>query len=698
MDTIIKKSMSLAGRELSIETGHLAKQASGAVLVRYGDTVVLVTATTSKEPREGVDFFPLTVDYEEKMYAVGKIPGGFLRREGRATEAATLSARLIDRPIRPLFPKGYRCDVQIVATVLSVEADNEPDMCAMIGASAALHLSSAPFMGPIAGVSVGLIGDEFIINPTEAQRAESRMHLSVAGTFDAIMMVEAGAKEVPEEQMLDAIMFGHEEIQRIVAMIEEFRADALAAGIAQNKIDVEPIELPEDIVADVEATAHDELKEALQIVNKQARDEAVSAVKDKAVEALIEKYPEQEEDLRATLEAMMKQIVRKLITLEHKRPDGRAITEVRPLTCEVDLLPRAHGSAVFTRGQTQIMSVTTLGSLRDNQLLDGIENVDSRRYLHHYNFPPYSVGETRPMRGPGRREIGHGALARRALEPVIPSEEEFPYTIRVVSEAIESNGSTSMGSVCGSTLSLMAAGVPIKKPVSGVAMGLIREGDEFVVLTDLQGLEDALGDMDFKVAGTKDGVTALQMDIKISGINRAILKQALAQAYDGRMFIMDAMLAAIPAPRTELSPYAPRVLQMKIDVDKIKDVIGSGGKTIKKIIELTGVEIDVEETGVVHILSVDADAAARAQKMIEDIVREPEVGEIYEGPVVKIMDFGAFVNILPGKDGLVHISQLAKKRVNKVEDVVKVGDIVRVKLVEIDKQGRLNLSMKALLD
>ena len=696
MDTIIKKSMVLAGRTLSIETGHLAKQANGAVLVRYGDTVVLVTATTSKEPREGVDFFPLTVDYEEKMYAVGKIPGGFLRREGRATEAATLSARLIDRPIRPLFPKGYRCDVQIVATVLSVEPDNEPDMCAMIGASAALHLSSAPFMGPIAGVSVGLIGDEFVINPTEAQRAESLMHLSVAGTFDAIMMVEAGAKEVPEEKMLDAIMFGHEEIKRIVAMIEEFRADALAEGIAQNKIDVAPIELPEDVVADVEAIAHDELKEALQIVNKQQRDEAVSVVKEKAVEALIEKYPEQEDDLRAALEAMMKQIVRKLITLEHKRPDGRAITEVRPLTCEVDLLPRAHGSAVFTRGQTQIMSVTTLGSLRDNQLLDGIENVDSRRYLHHYNFPPYSVGETRPMRGPGRREIGHGALARRALEPVIPNEEEFPYTIRVVSEAIESNGSTSMGSVCGSTLSLMAAGVPIKKPVSGVAMGLIREGDEFVVLTDLQGLEDALGDMDFKVAGTKDGVTALQMDIKITGINRAILKQALAQAYDGRMFIMDAMLNAISEPRAELSPYAPRVEQMKIDVDKIKDVIGSGGKTIKKIIELTGVEIDVEETGVIHILSVDADAAKRAMKMIEDIVKDPEPGEIYEGTVVKIMDFGAFVNILPGKDGLVHISQLAKKRVNKVEDVVHVGDTVRVKVTEIDKQGRINLSMKAL--
>lgn len=697
MDTIIKKSMSLAGRELSIETGHLAKQANGAVLVKYGDTVVLVTATTSKEPREGVDFFPLTVDYEEKMYSVGKIPGGFLRREGRATEAATLSARLIDRPIRPLFPKGYHCDVQIVATVLSVEPDNEPDMCAMIGASAALHLSSAPFMGPIAGVSVGLVDDEFIINPTEVQREQSLMHLSVAGTFDAIMMVEAGAKEVPEEKMLDAIMFGHEEIKRIVALIEEFRADALAEGIAQNKIEVEPVEFPADIVADVEATAHDELKEALQIVNKQQRDEAVGAVKEKAVAALIEKYPEQEDDLRAALDAMMKQIVRKLITLEHKRPDGRAITEVRPLTCEVDLLPRTHGSAVFTRGQTQILSVTTLGSLRDNQLLDGLENVDSRRYLHHYNFPPYSVGETRPMRGPGRREIGHGALARRALEPVIPNEEEFPYTIRVVSEAIESNGSTSMGSVCGSTLSLMAAGVPIKKPVSGVAMGLIREGDEFVVLTDLQGLEDALGDMDFKVAGTKDGVTALQMDIKISGINRAILKQALAQAYDGRMFIMDAMLKAIAEPRAELSPYAPRVEQLKIDVDKIKDVIGSGGKTIKKIIELTGVEIDVEETGIVHVLSADADAAQRAIKMIEDIVREPEVGEIYEGTVVKIMDFGAFVNILPGKDGLVHISQLDKKRVNKVEEVVHVGDTVRVKLVEIDKQGRLNLSMKALM-
>ena len=697
MDTIIKKSMLLAGRELTLETGHLAKQANGAVLVRYGDTVVLVTATTSKEPREGVDFFPLTVDYEEKMYSVGKIPGGFLRREGRATEKGTLSARLIDRPIRPLFPKGYRNDVQIVATVLSVEADNEPDMCAMIGASAALHLSNAPFLGPIAGVSVGLVDDQFVINPDAEQREKTLLHLSVAGTADAIMMVEAGAKEVPEDTILDAIMFGHEEIKRIVAMIEELRTDALAQDIAQEKYEPEPVELPAELVKDVEETAGADLREALQIINKLKRDEAVSEVKVQAVEKLVEKYPEQEDDLYAALDALMKRIVRQLITLEHKRPDGRAITEVRPLTCEVDLLPRTHGSAVFTRGQTQILSVTTLGSLRDNQILDGLEPEETRRYLHHYNFPPYSVGDTRPMRGPGRREIGHGALARRALEPVIPSEEEFPYTIRVVSEAIESNGSTSMGSVCGSTLSLMAAGVPIKKPVSGVAMGLIREGDEFVVLTDLQGLEDALGDMDFKVAGTVDGVTAIQMDIKISGISKAILKQALAQARDGRMFIMNAMMQAIDEPRKELSPYAPRVEQIKIDVDKIKDVIGSGGKTIKKIIEATGVEIDVEETGIVHVMSADADACQRALKMIEDIVKDPEVGEIYEGKVVKIMDFGAFVNILPGKDGLVHISQLAKERVKKVDDVVSVGDVVNVKITEIDKQGRINLSMKALL-
>jgi polyribonucleotide nucleotidyltransferase len=697
MDKIIKKSMMLAGRELSIETGHMAKQAGGSVLVRYGDTVVLVTATTSKEPREGVDFFPLTVDYEEKMYAMGKIPGGFLRREGRATEHGILAARLIDRPIRPLFPKAYHNDVQIVATVLSVDPDNEPDMCAMIGASAALHLSDAPFNGPIAGVHVGLINDEFIIDPTKEQREQSLLSLSVAGTAEAIMMVEAGAKEIPESQVLDAIMFGHETIKEIVAMIVEFRKEAEEAGIAKEKAVVVPVELPQQLVNDVEAAAHDDLKEALQIIEKQHRDEAVAQVKDAVVEKLLVDYPEQEENLRMALDALMKRIVRQLITLEHKRPDGRKLNEVRPLTCEVDLLPRAHGSALFTRGQTQILSVTTLGSLRDNQLLDGLEDEEDRRYLHHYNFPPYSVGETRPMRGPGRREIGHGALARRALEPVIPSEEEFPYTIRVVSEAIESNGSTSMGSVCGSTMSLMSAGVPIKKPVSGVAMGLIREGDEFVVLTDLQGLEDALGDMDFKVAGTVDGVTAIQMDIKIAGINKAILTQALAQAHEGRMFILDTMLRAISEPRNELSPYAPRVVTMHIDVDKIKDVIGSGGKTIKKIIEETNVEINVEEDGSVQILSSNQANCERAMKIIEGIVKEPEVGEVYTGKVVKLMKFGAFVNILPGKDGLVHISELDKKRVNTVEDVCQVGDEMQVKVIEIDKQGRINLSRKALL-
>lgn len=698
MDTIIKKSIFLADRELSIETGHMAKQSGGSVLVRYGDTVVLVTATTSKEPRDGVDFFPLTVDYEEKMYAVGKIPGGFLRREGRATEQGTLAARLIDRPIRPLFPKGYRNDVQIVATVLSVENDNEPDISAMIGASAALHLSAAPFLGPIAGVHVGLINGKLIINPTAEQREQTVLNLTVAGTDEAIMMVEAGANEVPEDQILDAIMFGHDAIKKIVEMIEDFRRDAEIAGIAKEKYIPELKILSEELVQSINELVHDDLRAALQIVNKQKRDEEVSNVKEKCLSLMLEQHPEQESDIVEAFNNLMKQIVRQLITLEHKRPDGRQLNEVRPLTCEIDLLPRVHGSAMFTRGQTQILSITTLGSLRDNQLLDGLDEQETRRYLHHYNFPPYSVGETRPMRGPGRREIGHGALARRALEPMIPAEEAFPYTIRVVSEAIESNGSTSMASVCGSTMSLMAAGVPIKKPVSGVAMGLIREGDEFVVLTDLQGLEDALGDMDFKVAGTVDGVTAIQMDIKIAGINKAILKQALAQAHEGRMFILNAMLNAIDSPKEELSPYAPRVETLKIDVDKIKDVIGSGGKTIKKIIELTNVEIDVEEDGTIHILSANANACKQALKMIEDIVKEPEVGEIYTGKVVKLMDFGAFVNILPGKDGLIHISQLAKERVNKVEDVVKVGDEVRVKIIELDKQGRINLSMKALIE
>lgn len=697
MGNVLKKSIQVGGRALTLETGRMAKQASGAVFCTYGDTAVLVTAVGAKEPKEGVDFFPLTVDYEEKLYAAGKIPGGFLKREGKASEKAILCSRLIDRPIRPLFPKGYRNDVQVVATVLSVDMDNTPDVLAMVGASAALHLSQIPFMGPIAGVVVGLVDGEFIINPNQEQEAKSLMHLTVAGTADAVMMVEAGAKEVPEMTILDAIMFGHEEIKKIVAAIEEFRTEALALELAKEKEMPELKVIPEEIEAAVKEYAYDNLLEAIRIKEKHARDAAAEAVKEEAIQHLLEQFPEQEEDLRAALDSLMKYIVRRLITVDKIRPDGREMTEVRPITCEVDILPRPHGSALFTRGQTQILSSVTLGAAREEQILDGLDNESSKRYIHHYNFPPYSVGEARPMRGPGRREIGHGALAERALEPVIPSEEEFPYTIRVVSEALESNGSTSMGSVCGSTMSLMAAGVPIKRPVSGVAMGLIREENEFSVLTDLQGLEDALGDMDFKVAGTTEGVTAIQMDIKIAGINRAILEQALKQAHDGRMFILGKMLEAIPAVRPELSKYAPRIITMMINPDKIRDVIGAGGKVIKKIVEDTGVKIDIEDDGRVMIMSNDAEASAKAVKIIEDLVREVEVGQVYLGKVVRITDFGAFVEVLPGKDGLVHISQLALERVNKVEDVVKVGDEILVKCTEIDKQGRVNLSRKVLL-
>ncbi|MBQ3509358.1 MAG: polyribonucleotide nucleotidyltransferase [Peptococcaceae bacterium] len=697
MGNILRKSIQVGGRALTLETGRMAKQASGAVFCTYGDTAVLVTAVGAKEPKEGVDFFPLTVDYEEKLYAAGKIPGGFLKREGKASEKAILSSRLIDRPIRPLFPKGYRNDVQVVATVLSVDMDNAPDCLAMVGASAALHLSQIPFMGPIAGVVVGLVDGEFVINPNQEQEEKSIMHLTVAGTADAVMMVEAGAQEVPEMTILDAIMFGHEEIKKIVAAIEEFRAEALALELAKEKVMPELKVIPEEIEAAVKEYAYDNLLEAIRIKEKHTRDAAAEAVKEEAVQHLLEQFPEQEADLRAALDALMKYIVRRLITVDKIRPDGRAMTEVRPLTCEVDILPRPHGSALFTRGQTQILSTVTLGAAREEQILDGLDNESSKRYIHHYNFPPYSVGEARPMRGPGRREIGHGALAERALEPVIPSDEEFPYTIRVVSEALESNGSTSMGSVCGSTMSLMAAGVPIKRPVSGVAMGLIREENEFSVLTDLQGLEDALGDMDFKVAGTTEGVTAIQMDIKIAGINRAILEQALKQAHDGRMFILDAMLKAIPAVRPELSPYAPRVITMMINPDKIRDVIGPGGKVIKKIVEDTGVKIDIEDDGRVMIMSNDAEASAKAVKIIEDIVAEVEVGRTYMGKVVRITDFGAFVEVLPGKDGLVHISQLALERVKKVEDVVNIGDEILVKCVEIDEKGRVNLSRKVLL-
>ena len=698
MGNILRKSIQVGGRAMTLETGRMAKQASGAVFCTYGDTAVLVTAVGAKEPKDGVDFFPLTVDYEEKLYAAGKIPGGFLKREGKASEKAILSSRLIDRPIRPLFPKGYHNDVQVVATVLSVDMDNAPDVLAMVGASAALHLSQVPFMGPIAGVVVGLVDGEFIINPNQEQEEKSLMHLTVAGTADAVMMVEAGAKEVPEATILDAIMFGHEEIKKIVAAIEEFRTEALALELAKEKVVPELKVIPEEIETAVKEYTYDNLLEAIRIKEKHARDAKAEEVKAEALAHLLEQFPEQEDDLRAALDALMKYIVRRLITVDKIRPDGRAMTEVRPITCEVDILPRPHGSALFTRGQTQILSTVTLGAAREEQILDGLDNESSKRYIHHYNFPPYSVGEARPMRGPGRREIGHGALAERALEPVIPSDEEFPYTIRVVSEALESNGSTSMGSVCGSTMSLMAAGVPIKRPVSGVAMGLIREENEFSVLTDLQGLEDALGDMDFKVAGTTEGVTAIQMDIKIAGINRAILEQALKQAHDGRMFILGKMLEAIPQVREDLSPYAPRVITMNINPDKIRDVIGPGDKVIKKIVEDTGVKIDIEDDGRVMIMSNDAEASAKAVKAIEDIVAEVEVGRTYLGKVVRITDFGAFVEVLPGKDGLVHISQLALERVKKVEDVVKIGDEIMVKCIEIDEKGRVNLSRKVLLN
>ncbi|NLW24746.1 MAG: polyribonucleotide nucleotidyltransferase [Clostridia bacterium] len=694
---VLRKSIEVGGRVLTLETGRMAKQASGAVFATYGDTAVLATATASPEPREGIDFFPLTVDYEERLYSVGKIPGGFIKREGRPSEKAILSSRLIDRPIRPLFPKGYRNDVDIVATVLSVDQDNPPDVLAMNGASAALHLSHIPFLGPIGAVTVGLVDDQFVINPTVEQEEKSLLHLTVAGTKDAVMMVEAGAKEVPEEVILEAIMYGHSEIIKIVEFIEEFRQEALAQGLAVEK--QEPIlqEISQELEEDVRAFAQEKLLAAVQTKEKHEREEKIQGVKDETLLHFAEKYPEETKDINTVLDTMLKEIVRKLITVDKIRPDGRALDEIRPITCEVGVLPRTHGSGLFTRGQTQVLSVVTLGAIGEEQIIEGLGVEESKRYLHQYNFPPYSVGEARPMRGPGRREIGHGALAERALEPMIPSEDEFPYTIRVVSEVLESNGSTSMGSVCGSTLALMDAGVPIKKPVAGVAMGLVKHGEHFSILTDIQGIEDALGDMDFKVAGTKTGVTAIQMDIKIAGIDREILKEALEQARKGRLYIMDRMLEVIEAPRPELSPYAPRIISTTVDPEKIRDIIGPGGKTIKKIIDETGVKIDIEDDGKVFIAAVDVKAAERALKIINNLTREVEVGEIYLGKVQRITSFGAFIEILPGKEGLCHISQLALERVEKVEDVVSVGDEILVKVTEIDRQGRINLSRKEVL-
>lgn len=685
-------SIELGGRTLTMEIGKIAKQANGAVLVRYGDTAVVVAATGTKTPREGVDFFPLTVDFEEKMYAVGKIPGGFIKREGRPAETAILTSRLIDRPIRPMFPEGYHNDVQIVATAVSVDPDNAPDIPAMIGASCALSISDIPFEGPIAGVRIGMIDGQYIINPTIEQAKVSRLNLAVAGTKDAILMVEAGAKEISEDEMLDAIWFGHEEIKKLVEWQEKIMAE-----VGKPKMEVPVYEPPAELAAEIEAYGAEQLKAALMDANKLEREENVARIKAEIADAFMEKYPDNAKDVAYITQKLVKKIVRRTISVDKIRPDGRALDEVRPVTCEVGLLARPHGSALFTRGQTQILNVLALAPLSEAQTLDGLGVELTKRYIHHYNFPPYSVGETKPLRSPGRREIGHGALAERALLPVIPSEEEFPYAIRLVSETLESNGSSSMGSVCASTLSLMDAGVPIKAPVAGVAMGLVKDGDYFTILTDIQGLEDALGDMDFKVAGTKNGITAIQMDIKIDGINKEIFKQALAQAKRGREHIMGIMLDCISEPRKELSKYAPKITTIHVDPEKISKIIGPGGKTIKKIVEETGAKIDIEEDGRVYIAAVNSEEAAKAIDMINGITAEAEVGKVYTGKVTRLMAFGAFVEILPGKEGLVHISQLSTERVNKVEDVVSVGDEIVVKVTEIDQKGRINLSRKAVL-
>lgn len=686
--------MDLAGRKLILETGRLAKQANAAVTVRYGDTVILSTVTASPEPKD-LDFFPLTVNYEEKLYAVGKIPGGFIKREGRPSEKAILASRLTDRPIRPLFPEGFRNEVQIVNLVMSVDQDCSPEISAMIGTSAALSISDVPFNGPIGGVIVGRVDGQFIINPTVEQEEKSDIHVVVAGTKDAIMMVEAEADQVPEEVMLEAIMFGHEEIKKIVEVIEQFVALA-----GKPKMEVKLHEIDPEIDEAVRAYAQERLVEAVKIAEKQARQDAIDAINEEAIAYFTERYEEEPEklsDVQEVLYNIVKEEVRRLITHDKIRPDGRALNEIRPIECDVNLLPRTHGSGLFTRGQTQALSVCTLGALGDVQILDGIDLEESKRFMHHYNFPPFSVGEARPLRPPGRREIGHGALGERALAKVIPSENEFPYTIRLVSEVLESNGSTSQASICASTLAMMDAGVPIKAPVAGIAMGLIKDGDQVSILTDIQGMEDHLGDMDFKVAGTETGVTAIQMDIKIDGIDRNILQQALEQAREGRLFILGKMLEVIREPRKSLSKYAPKITTMHINPDKIRDVIGAGGKIINKIIDETGVKIDIEQDGTIYIASTDEAANEKARQMIEDIVREVVVGETYLGKVKRIEKFGAFVEILPGKEGLVHISQLSTERVAKVEDVVKIGDQITVKVTEIDAQGRVNLSRKATL-
>ena len=690
-------SMDWGGRPLSVEVGQLAKQANGSVLVRYGDTVVLTAAVGSKEPKD-VDFFPLTVNYEEKMYAAGKVPGGFIKREGRPSEHATLTARLIDRPIRPMFAEGFRNDVQITNIVMSVEQDCTPEMSAMLGSSLALCISDIPFNGPIAGVNVGRINGEYVLNPTVEQTELSDIELSVAGTKDAINMVESGAKEVSEEDMLGALLFGHAAIKELVAFQEK-----IAAEVGKEKMEIKLLQISEELETEINDAYKARMVEAIQTEEKLAREGNIDAVKKEIIETYEEKFAGEEDaakrmkEVRQIAEDMEKNEVRRLITIDKVRPDGRKIDEIRPLASEVGILPRVHGSGLFTRGQTQALSTVTLAPLGEHQIIDGLGSEETKRFIHHYNFPQFCVGSTGPTRAPGRREIGHGALGERAMAQVIPSEEEFPYMIRVVSEVLESNGSSSQASICGGILALMDAGVPIKAPVAGIAMGLVMDGDNYTVLTDIQGLEDHLGDMDFKVAGTEAGITALQMDIKIEGITEQILTEALAQAKKARMEILDVITSAIAEPREELSEYAPKIEMIQINPDKIKTVIGKGGDTINSIIEETGVKIDIDQEGNVSIAAVDAAMIKRAIEIIEELTREAKVGETYKATVVRVEKFGAFVNLFKGKDALVHISQLAHERVANTEDVVKMGDVIEVKVTEIDKQGRVNASRKELL-
>lgn len=690
----------LAGRKLTVETGRVAELANGDAIIHYGDTVVMVNVTASKEPREGIDFFPLSVDYEEKLYAVGKIPGSFQKREGKPADKAILTSRAIDRPIRPLFPKDFRNDVCVVATVLSVEQDNSPEVCAMIGASVALSISDIPFGGPTAAVNVGYVDGQIVINPTVAQREHSRLKLTVAGTMEKVTMIEAGADEIPNDTMLDCIKAGHEEIKKLCKFIEGIKEE-----VGKPKFEYVSFATDKDVYDEIKENFKERMYQDVQAVDKEVRDANMDKLAEDIQAYFVEKYGEEETEAKSTeiansIHDLEKECVREMIFKEHKRPDGRRIDEIRPLSCEVGVLPRVHGSAIFTRGQTQVLSVVTLGTKSEEQELDGLDEEESKRYMHQYNFPSYSVGEARPSRGPGRREIGHGALAEKALVPVIPSEDEFPYTIRVVSEVLSSNGSTSQASICGSTLALMDAGVPIKKPVAGISTGLVtskENPDEYVMLTDIQGIEDFFGDMDFKVGGTKDGITAIQVDIKNDGLTYDIIKEAFERTKVARDYILDEIMKPqIAEPRAELSKYAPRIITTTINVDKIKDVIGPGGKMINKIIDATGVKIDIEEDGRVCIYTDDAENGKKALKMIEDIAKDIEVGKIYDGKVTRIMPFGAFVDIGGGREGLLHISKISNKRVEKVEDVLAVGDEIKVKVYEIDNQDRINLTMKDL--